>query len=95
MEFNQLDIEAVAKSRVSRQEGKRLNQVIWGVFIGVIIGMAVAWRINMFAGYGIVIIAIGIFLWQSSKVTKKQTLAMYQMVKMWKSEQEENKVEVK
>lgn len=87
MEFSQQDIESVAKGRVSRQESKALNRIVWVMFIGVIAGVILAWQVNMWAGYGVIILAVVYFLWQNSKINTKQTNYKYQLFKEWKEEQ--------
>jgi len=94
MEFTQQDIKSVAKGRVSRAEGKRLNKFVWIMFVGVVAGLILAWQVNMWAGYAVIILAVLFFVWQNSKITKKQNNYKFKLVNDWleeKKKEEEDK----
>lgn len=87
MEFSQQDIESVAKGRVSREEGKRLNRVVWAMFIGVFAGFLLAWRINIWLGFAVIVAAVIYLAWENSKINAKLNKKKYQLVCEWKEEQ--------
>jgi 4-hydroxybenzoate polyprenyltransferase len=95
MEFTQQDIESVAKGRVSRAEGKSLNKIVWIMFVGIVAGLILAWQVNMWAGYVVIILAVLFFVWQNSKITKKQNNYKFKLVNEWLAEKKKEESDKK
>lgn len=88
MDFNKQDIEAIAKDRVMRTEGKKTSYFSWAMIIFVVAGLIVAWRVNNIAGYVVVGVSIILWLWYTNNLAKKQKLAQWKLVKQYNEEKE-------
>jgi predicted MFS family arabinose efflux permease len=81
------DVEAVAKSRVSRAFSKTTNNWTVALVIGVIIGLGVAFKWSAIGGYVIWIAAVGLWFYYYSGLSKKQNEEKLRLVKEWEKEQ--------
>lgn len=95
MEFSKEDIEAVAKDRIMRSEGKKSTYISWAMMICMIIGFAISWKVNNIAGYVIVGVAIIGWLWYTNQISKKQKLEKWRLVKLYNEEKSKITQEVK
>jgi len=92
MKLDQLDIMAVAKSRVSRMESKATSKWMWGMVVGWAIGALLYFKVNIGAGCAVIFLSICAFLYYNNTLGKKQKIEQDKMIREW---QEENKQEVK
>ncbi len=92
MNLDRQDIEAVAKSRVSRMYSKTSNNWLIGLVIAVIIGLIVAFQLSSIGGYVIWIVAIVAWLVYYNGLTKKQNYEKHRLLREW---EHEKNIEVK
>lgn len=88
MNFDQKDIEAVAASRVSRQEAKKTNQWMIAAMVGVLAGAIVMTQFNKIAGLVVIALGFCIFLYYQSQMSGKQKQAKARLVQEWYNEQQ-------
>ena len=86
MKLESKDIEAVAKSRASRAEGKTMLYWMIGVAVLVMAGIYVV-RSNTMAGWALCIIGVIGFLYYQNTLTKKQNALKYRLLKEWQAEE--------
>lgn len=90
MRLTQKDVEAIARSRIQRAEGKRGWTWIIGAVVAVLLGYVVLQsditNANMI---GLVICALGfvVFVWYLYNLTKKQNAYKEKLVGEWRKEQ--------
>jgi multidrug transporter EmrE-like cation transporter len=94
MKLTKEDVEAVAKARVNRTEGKTTNTYLWLMIAGIGVGFILLYFVHsVWLGYGVVAVALIGFLYYNSKLTKKQNAMKYQMLKQWSDEQKANQIQ--
>lgn len=85
MNLDAKDIEAVAKSRVSRAEGNKTN--VWVVICGfAIIAGAFVVRYSMGFGWVLSIVGLLAFVYYWSTLSKKQNTYKIQLLQEWEKE---------
>jgi hypothetical protein len=86
MDLNRLDVEAVAKARVSRAESQKTNYWSIGMLVGVIIGFAISYKVNIGIGYGVVILSICALVYYMNTLSKKQNAMKQKLLREWDNE---------
>ena len=86
MQLDQKDVEVIANARVSRREKNLTNKWGIGAVIAIAIGAFLAYQVNMYAGYGLVVIAVLAFLYYNNQLSKKQTIERTKLVREWYDE---------
>ena len=96
LNLSNLDVVAIAKSRVSRECNKVTNYWYYGLIIACFAGV-ILFRVASIAGWIIIIGTVLGFVWYSVKLSRKQNIAARQLLKEWKESLslDNNKQEVK
>lgn len=91
MNFDQKDIEAVAKARVARKEGnKGMYFFVLGVALAIA-GMFVSRQVGN-VGWLLAVGGAGLLLWYMYTLAKKQNVAKEGLLLEWQKEQKSKQV---
>ncbi len=90
MKFDARDIEAVAKSRVSRVENNKTNYWIVGCVLAIVVGAFVV-RYSVGIGWILSIAGLIVFIVYMNTLTKKQNIYKRELLDEWQKEQEQEK----
>lgn len=93
MNLDKRDVEAVAKSRVNRQEGNKQTYYVGAALIVMIAGVLVA-RNSQMIGILLALGGFAIFIWYMYSVSKKQNVAKSKLLREWREEQNEQELGV-
>ncbi len=90
MKFNDKDIEAVAKSRISRAEGNKITYWMVGSVAAIVIG---AFVVKYSVGIGWILSVAGLlaFIVYMNTLSKKQNIYKRELLEEWQKEQTEDK----
>lgn len=86
MKFDRKDIEAVAKSRVSRAEGNKSTYWTVGSTLCLVAGIFIQ-GYNQIAGWTLVIVGFIAFVYYMNVLSKKQNRYKAKLVRDWVEEQ--------
>lgn len=91
MKFDSKDIEAVAKSRISRAEGNKMTYWMVGCVVAIVFGAFVIQR--GFVGIGWILSIAGLiaFLVYWTTLSKKQNVYKRELLEEWEKKQEQEK----
>jgi FtsH-binding integral membrane protein len=91
MELDAKDIEAIARSRVNRNEGNRQTYFMAGAMLAIIIGAFIAKvgsEVTVTSGIGWILCIGGVitFFWYMNTISKKQRILKALLLKEWQEE---------
>ena len=86
MRLDTKDIEALAKARVNRAEGNKMNYWIVGTLV-LILGGAFLLSFNTGLGFGLCAVGALGFLYYMSGLNKRQKSYQSRLMREWKQEQ--------
>lgn len=79
---DRLEVRAVAKSRVNRTEGKKMNYYYIGVLLGMMVGFFLC-RINLIGGACVMAIAVMLMFYAQRKISAKYNQMEHEVMKEW------------
>jgi hypothetical protein len=94
MKLDEKDIEAIAKSRVSRQDNNKSNYWMVGSVMAIVGGVFIV-NFARLLGWGVAIAGFATFILYMNNLSKKQNLAVQQLLGEWRAEQTDNQGQVK
>lgn len=87
MRFDSKDIEAVAKSRISRAEGNKMTYWMVGCVATIVIGAFAVQRGFVGVGWILSIIGLIAFVVYMNTLSKKQNIYKRELLSEWEKEQ--------
>lgn len=91
MQLDQLDIEAIANSRMARREQKKSSRIMQLVLLGMAIGCVLMFFVNNYVGVAVIVVTLICFMYYNSTLNKKKESMRVWLVNQWRKEQIELK----
>jgi hypothetical protein len=88
------DVDAIAKKRVNRVEGKKTTYVTIGTIILMAAGLLLL-RVSIGGAFALLIVGAGVFTWYSSTIGKKQNIYKQTLLRDWEHERLEKQQQTK